>query len=426
MKRNRAAEAHLAGWLGQRPKKLVVRGGVVVGVISIVCILHASSARSEELCLAEAEPSPAAPSKPGACPADMVEIDGDFCPFLDQICIKRPVERSYRCSLYQKSSACQTGTAHQHFCIDTYEWPNKAGEQPTVMKDWYQAKAACEGLGKRLCTQDEWTQACEGPEHLPYPYGYARDATACNIDKPHPDVDEKALNNPQKRDAEVARLWQGEASGARERCVSPYGVHDMTGNVDEWVVNPSGKPHNSALKGGYWSYARARCRAVTPGHEEGFRYYQIGWRCCANPRIDGVSAPAVVAKRTLTGTSAAPPAAQAKAEPARSAAPPPPPPPVASPPPPPPPVVVRAPPPPPPPPPKVEEPRDQVRGPQKGAIDVPMRAEGHRVFVDGKVAAQGPKVIVVDCGEHVVRIGHDGRDQSIDVPCGGRVTVQYP
>src|SRR5207237_10919252 len=98
---------------------------------------------------------------------------------------------------------------------------------------------------------------------LPYPYGYERKSQACNIDKSHPDVNEKALENPKTRDAEVARLWQGEPSGSRESCVSPFGAFDMTGNVDEWVVNEGGMPYKSGLKGGYWGPVRDRCRPMT-------------------------------------------------------------------------------------------------------------------------------------------------------------------
>ena len=48
---------------------------------------------------------------------------------------------------------------------------------PQYMASWYEAKTTCEGIGKRLCSDTEWTLACEGPEHQPYPYGdgYARD-----------------------------------------------------------------------------------------------------------------------------------------------------------------------------------------------------------------------------------------------------------
>ncbi|HSO41171.1 MAG TPA: SUMF1/EgtB/PvdO family nonheme iron enzyme, partial [Labilithrix sp.] len=292
------------------------RSSALRAIVLGACILHAASARSDEAGGARAAGSSAsdppaaaaaaAAAAPSACPADMREVEGSFCPFLDQVCIKRPLAMSYRCSEYRApSGSCQTGTSKKHFCIDDYEWPNKVGETPVVMKSWYEARDACQSVGKRLCSQDEWTLACEGPEHLPYPYGYVRDATACNIDKDAIQVDESALKRPDRRDAEVARLWQGEASGARERCVSPFGVHDMTGNVDEWTVNETGKPHQSALKGGYWSWVRGRCRAVTAGHEESFRYYQIGFRCCGEPRA-GASASAVVTA-TASARAAAPP-----------------------------------------------------------------------------------------------------------------------
>ena len=57
---------------------------------------------------------------------------------------------------------------------------------------------------------------------------------------------------------EVERLDQREASGARDRCVSPFGVHDMTGNVDEWVNSEEhkGKSQWAGLKGGAWGHVR--------------------------------------------------------------------------------------------------------------------------------------------------------------------------
>ena len=223
----------------------------------------------------------------GACPTNMVEVEGDYCPTLEQKCLtwKDPegtVPR--RCSEFAPSSKCASKTVKKHFCVDRFEFPNKQGEQPVVMKSFIEAEQTCKGLGKRLCGGSEWTLACEGQEHLPYPYGVKRDASACNIDKAHPDVNEKALANPRTRDAEVARLWGGEPSGARAACVSSYGVHDMTGNVDEWVVNEDGKPFKSGLKGGYWGPVRDRCRPITTAHGPEFSYYQVGFRCCADPR----------------------------------------------------------------------------------------------------------------------------------------------
>ena len=55
-----------------------------------------------------------------------------------------------------------------------------------------------------------------------------------------------------------------------------------------------------------------------------------------------------------------------------------------------------------------------------------LTARGHRVFVDGKNFGPDPRVVVLACGAHVVKIGHDGRDQPLTIPCGGRVEASYP
>jgi sulfatase modifying factor 1 len=218
------------------------------------------------------------------CAPGMVEVEGDYCPNVEQKCLRwLDPETKQRCAEFLPTSACKGKSIHKHFCVDRFEYPNVQGEKPVVMKSWLDAKATCQSEGKRLCGESEWTLACEGKERLPYPYGYTRSDEACNIDKPHPDVNEAAIANPATRDAEVARLDQRDPSGAREACVSPYGVYDMTGNVDEWVVNESGKPFKSGLKGGYWGPVRDRCRPMTIAHNEEFEFYQIGFRCCGEP-----------------------------------------------------------------------------------------------------------------------------------------------
>jgi hypothetical protein len=216
-----------------------------------------------------------------ACPANMVEVDGEYCPWIEQKCLRwLDPPTKLRCAEFEQTSRCLTKTQRKRFCVDRYEYPNKVGEKPVVMKTWHEAVAACKSEGKRLCKDSEWTLACEGSERLPYPYGYARNADACNIDKPHPEVDEKALGNPATRAAEAARLDQRAPSGAHEACVSPYGVYDMAGNVDEWVVNESNFPYQSGSKGGYWGPVRTRCRPMTTAHYELFSFYQLGFRCC--------------------------------------------------------------------------------------------------------------------------------------------------
>jgi formylglycine-generating enzyme required for sulfatase activity len=227
------------------------------------------------------------PIRSPACPSDMVEVEGDYCPSLEQRCLKwldGPEVEARRCAEFAETTTCLAKTVGKHFCIDRYEFPNKERQKPTVMKSWREAQNACQAQGKRLCGDSEWTLACEGKGRLPYPYGTKRDASACNIDKPHPEVNEKALADPSRRSAEVERIWQGEPSGSRTACVSSYGVFDMTGNVDEWVVNESAHPYKSGSKGGYWGPVRDRCRPMTTAHAEEFTFYQLGFRCCGDAR----------------------------------------------------------------------------------------------------------------------------------------------
>jgi serine/threonine-protein kinase len=56
-------------------------------------------------------------------------------------------------------------------------------------------------------------------------------------------------------------------------------------------------------------------------------------------------------------------------------------------------------------------------------IDTSDASPGHRIFVDERVVAQTPQIVSVPCGKHKVRIGSAGKPQSIEVPCGGQVTV---
>jgi formylglycine-generating enzyme required for sulfatase activity len=176
------------------------------------------------------------------------------------------------------------------FCVDRYEAPNLPGERPLVMESAVLAEQWCKEKGKRLCTEDEWDTACEGPNQSTYPYGDTHVDGQCNDDRTWKVVDEGALNTWPAAAAqnEVEKLWQGSLSGADPGCVSGYGVYDMTGNVEEWVVRT--KPHVNSyphvLKGCYWAGcfggSKPTCQSTNPAHADGFMYYETGFRCCAD------------------------------------------------------------------------------------------------------------------------------------------------
>lgn len=226
------------------------------------------------------------------CPGDMEEVEGKYCSNLEAKCLvwldpQNPgVNGPVQCASFAAPTVCKGVETPKHFCIDRYEWPNKVGEMPSVYKSWKSSKESCEAIGKRLCTESEWTLACEGPERKPYPYGYVRGEDVCNIDRTWVNPMSYRMGADHKKysyQTPLSRLDQRVSSGSQSTCVSDYGVHDMTGNVDEWVVNESGKPFKSALRGGHWVIgARNRCRPSTTAHNETFTFYETGSRCCSD------------------------------------------------------------------------------------------------------------------------------------------------
>jgi hypothetical protein len=232
----------------------------------------------------------------GACAPGMIEVKGKMKQhaLLDDLQLQACtswIDRKWpeRCGAYDREKwlalAKELPTKEQRFCIDRFEYPNRKGEFPIIMVSWYEARDACKAEGKRLCSEDEWTFACEGEEATPYPNGYVREADACVNDRPwkafHGEQMTPRTGENAKR--ELDRLWQGLPSGSRPACKSSFGVYDMTGNVDEWTRSSIAGERPSVLKGGYWGPVRTRCRPATKAHGEEHTFYQQGFRCCGDP-----------------------------------------------------------------------------------------------------------------------------------------------
>ena len=221
------------------------------------------------------------------CRPNQIHVVGEFCPDVEQKCLSwldSDISSTanggmgpLRCQRFERVTRCLSSRRiHKDYCIDVFEWPNIRAALPSVGMTYWEALRSCESINKRLCTVSEATLACEGPDMKPYPYGYERDSSACNIDKPSADPE-----TPRSRWPDV---YRAVGSGTMTRCVSDYGVYDITGNVDEIVHNPSMKPHRSAYHGGYWGPVRTRCRPKTWIHDESFSFYQLGFRCCSDSR----------------------------------------------------------------------------------------------------------------------------------------------
>ncbi len=197
------------------------------------------------------------------------------------------------------------------FCIDRYEAPNRAGDLPLVMYTFNEAEAWCGARGKRLCFDDEWTLSCAGPLETKYPYGDTHIPGSCNDDELWKVYDQTKLNGwPIKVSSpavestaellaaakavsptgaaaadHVEWLYQAEPSGQNASCVGESGAYDLQGNVEEWTRRRdggSGADFHGNLKGRYWAEART-CQGNVTTHGDGFRFYEIGFRCCRDP-----------------------------------------------------------------------------------------------------------------------------------------------
>jgi formylglycine-generating enzyme required for sulfatase activity len=225
-----------------------------------------------------------------SCSDGMVLVEGEYCPELLETCIKwadvkqaAAENREPRaCAEFQYPTKCLSKkTEHMKFCMDKYEHSSD-GVMPDIMMNFYELKSICEKEGKRLCLDKEFEQACGGIDNNPYPYGYKRNNKLCNIDNHYIQPDFNKVEN--KDPEELKRLDQRMSIGST-KCESEYGVYDLTGNVDEYYVSTTKTPYTDVLQGGHnTGMVRNRCRAKTIVHNEYYRGYNAGGRCCSDSK----------------------------------------------------------------------------------------------------------------------------------------------
>ena len=110
-------------------------------------------------------------------------------------------------------------------------------ELPVTGLAWVHARDYCAWKGKRLPTEPEWEKAARGTDGREFPWGNQWD--------------------PQRLNGGDADWPHGVAPvGTYPAGVSPYGVHDMAGNVMEWVADS------------YGSYPGGEADFVTPEKEQ--------------------------------------------------------------------------------------------------------------------------------------------------------------
>ncbi|HMJ11848.1 MAG TPA: SUMF1/EgtB/PvdO family nonheme iron enzyme [Polyangiaceae bacterium] len=213
-----------------------------------------------------------------ACPADMLLVEGSYCTEVRHVCKKwlDDEKLSYaRCAVYEPRATCVGSRRAMRFCVDRHEYTAPGDELPKNYGSFVTATKICKNLAKRVCTESEWNFACEGEEMRPYPYGWSREPK-CN-------QDQAELYDRSRKKLALKDL-RAPAS-AHPECVSPFGVHDMVGNMDEPVLREAARydyPFRNALKGGWWMSGRNRCRPSTTAHDDHYQDVQVGVRCCAD------------------------------------------------------------------------------------------------------------------------------------------------
>jgi formylglycine-generating enzyme len=213
------------------------------------------------------------------CPVDMAFVEGVRCSIPFQKCLRwlprLSVGKQIACAEFESPSICTGDHRSMRFCIDRYEFTPPEYALPLTHVNYAEAANLCNAMNKRLCYEEEWEFACEGPEALPFPYGFVRDPKRCNHDFP-----EQQLVTTQDHFVDH-RVKADSLPG----CKSPFGVYNMVGNVDEWTTRLNEDlGHRGVLRGGWWLIGRNRCRAATTNHGETYAGMQTGFRCCKGAR----------------------------------------------------------------------------------------------------------------------------------------------
>ncbi len=225
------------------------------------------------------DPAPAAaspsPVSHDGCPPGMAWIASGFC-----------IDR------WEAITVLEDGSTHSPYHAvgpKAVRAASRQGEIPQAYISLEEADLACKRAEKRLCTTQQWLDACEGTQRVrrKYPHGSKLTRGACHVSQRfHPTTllhdgrrktDSWSLNDP--RINQIAATIA--PTGAFEACVTPEGVHDLHGNLLEWT-----RGERPLAMGGHYLDGVGNgvgCKYVTSAHNEQYHDFTTGFRCCRRP-----------------------------------------------------------------------------------------------------------------------------------------------